>query len=52
MRKMENVKVFEFEQLGKKFRIELQYKHYMMKQNAWKKESTPAPPGQRNCVTG
>ena len=24
----------------------------MMKQNAWKKESTPAPPGQRNCVTG
>lgn len=35
MRKVENVKVFEFEQLGKKFRIELQYKHYMMKQNAW-----------------
>ncbi len=32
---MENVKVFEFEQLGKKFRIELQYKHYMSEQNAW-----------------
>ena len=32
---MENVKVFEFEQLGKKFRIELQYRRYMTAQTAW-----------------
>ena len=34
-RKMENVKVFEFEQLGRKFGIELQYKYYMLERSAW-----------------
>lgn len=29
------MKTFEFEQLGKKMRIEIEYKHYMMKQTAW-----------------
>ena len=33
--KMENVKVFEFEQLGRKFRIELQYAHHLLEQHAW-----------------
>ena len=32
---MENVKAFEFKQLGRKFRIELQYEHYMLERSAW-----------------